>query len=70
MRDEVMMDWDRQANELIDSDENLQRTWLEIRDDSFENILPVLYSEIPKIRRACLNKPVYIHWYSPPDAWN
>jgi len=68
MRDEVTMDWDREANELIDSDENLQRTWIEVRDDSFENILPILSTEIPEIRRACLDAPVYIHWYDPPEC--
>jgi len=63
MRDEVTMEWDAQANESIDADENLQRTWIEVKDDAFENILPLLFTEIPKIQLACLQAPVYIHWY-------
>lgn len=65
MRDEVTMEWDEQANVSIDADENLQRTWIEVKDDAFENILPKLFAEIPKIQLACLQVPVYIHWYDP-----
>lgn len=65
MQDEVTMEWDEQANESIDTDENLQRTWIEVKDDAFENILPRLFTEIPKMHLACLQAPVYIHWYDP-----
>lgn len=65
MRDEVTMEWDEQANVSIDADENLQRTWIEVKDDAFENILSKLFAEIPKIELARLQVPVYIHWYDP-----
>jgi hypothetical protein len=65
MRDEVTMEWDEQANVSIDADENLQRIWIEVKDDAFENILPKLFAEIPKIELARPHVPVYIHWYDP-----
>jgi len=63
MRDEVTMEWDKTGNDSIDSDENLHRTWIEVKDDAFANILPVLCTEIPEIKLESQNSPVYIHWY-------
>jgi hypothetical protein len=62
MKDEPTEQWDINANTTIDTDENFNRTWIELKDNAFSHLLSLLTTHITPIREVSRQEPVYIHW--------
>lgn len=63
-QDEIIEDWDIQANSLLEEDLFLERTWIEVEDQESSDLLRYFPPAVTSIKAALRGHiKVYVHWY-------